>query len=57
LSGLAEEITKVKGFNRTVNMRLLVCIVATLLFTIWFALLLQYYLLINRVVRAEGAKK
>jgi len=40
---MAEEITKVKGFNRTVNMRLLVCIVATVLFTIWFALLLQYY--------------
>jgi hypothetical protein len=43
LSGLAEEKAKVKGFNRTVNMRLLVCIVAALLFTIWFALLLQYY--------------
>jgi hypothetical protein len=34
--------TKVRGFSRTVNAKMAVCVIATLLFTIWFALLLQY---------------
>jgi hypothetical protein len=34
---------KVKGFNWTSNGRVLVCIIAALLFTLWFALWMQYY--------------
>ena len=35
--------TKVKGFEWTSNPRVLVCIIAALLLTLWFALWLQYY--------------
>jgi hypothetical protein len=34
---------KVKGFKWTSNTRVLVCIIASLLFVIWFALWQQYY--------------
>ena len=34
---------EVKGFNWTSNGRVLVCIIAALLFTLWFALWMQYY--------------
>ena len=35
--------TKVKGSEWTTNTRVLVCIIAALLLTLWFALWLQYY--------------
>jgi hypothetical protein len=40
---LGEGEAKMKGYNWTSNTRVLVCIIAALLLTLWFALLLQYY--------------
>ena len=39
-SGSEDEM---KGFNWISNARVLVCIIAALLFTLWFALWLRYY--------------
>jgi hypothetical protein len=40
---MSEGENDVKGFNWISNTRVLVCIIAALLFTLWFALWLQYY--------------